>query len=416
MALTEPPSDGRRHQPNAELNGSSFSPTTSFDLPGSLYVHVPFCARRCGYCNFTLLADRSDLIDKYLDAIELELRRVPASPPLQTLFVGGGTPNLLDSAQLARLFALIRSCFSIATDCEFSVEANPDLLTADQCRQLSAHGVNRLSLGGQSFDDSLLKQLDRDHSGQQLLDAATLAGEHFQTTSIDLIFSIPNQTLDQWQRDLNRLVASGVQHVSCYGLTIEKGTRLYADVLHNRVQPLPDDRELEMYQLAIAQLVAAGFEHYEVSSFAKQGHACRHNQIYWTGQRWWGIGAGAAEFVGHARRVNHRSTTEYIKRQLNGIDPIGEIEELSDADLAIERLVFGLRQLAGIDWTSIKKGFHAKLADRTQQLIESDVAAGWLESDGAIVKLTRAGLFVSDTLWPKYFQAIEATCQTDGNV
>ncbi len=369
----------------------------------SAYLHVPFCTHRCGYCNFTVVAGRDDLVDDFLQALEREFQMQLAHPrEVDTLFWGGGTPTHLSEPQLNRLFSLCHRWLPLAAGGEWSCEANPRDCQPDKLAQLRAGGVTRLSVGGQSFHDDKLKRLERDHTGEELREVLERARPVFPSLSLDLIFATPAETLDQWQRDLEWAIQLGVDHVSTYGLTIEKGSAFFGRNLRGEIVPATEELELAMYRAAIGRLTAAGFEHYEVSNFARPGHACRHNEAYWTGRPWLAFGPGAAGFDGRVRTVNHRSLHTYLHRIGQGGSPVQERDELSDEQQLRERFVFGLRRIAGIDLDGLATSAFPDPARLFQPHLDKAIAGGWLLRNGSHVKLSSAGLVVSDMLWPDF--------------
>ena len=372
--------------------------------PRAAYIHVPFCRHRCGYCNFTLVAGRDDLIEVYLDALERELAWLERPRQVDTLFFGGGTPTHLPPAHLKRLFAMAREWFPLAAGGELSVEANPIDLCEEKTAILSAAGVTRLSLGAQSFDADKLELLERDHQSAVIERAFRLARRFAQSVSLDLIFGTPGETLAGWRHDLKSALSLGPDHLSTYGLTFEKGTAFWSRLSHGDLASVDEDLERQMYELAIDTLAAAGFEHYEVSNFARPGHRCRHNENYWLGAQYFAAGPGAASFLAGRREINHRSTTTYISRVLAGQSPVAESEQLGPEDAARERLVFALRRLEGIDAAEFgaATGFTVKQlgGDALPRLIDR----GLLSLVGSRLKLTRAGLLVSDAIWPEFLR------------
>lgn len=375
-----------------------------FAVPRAAYVHVPFCRHRCGYCNFTLVAGRDDLIADYLRAIALELQSLGKPHEVDTLFFGGGTPTHLPPEALRTLIKTVRDWFPLAKGYEFSVEANPADLDPPMLAALADCGVNRVSLGGQSFDEAKLTLLERDHAPDDLQRSVSLAKQAIPSVSLDLIFGVPGETLGTWQADLAAALALAPHHVSTYGLTFERGTAFWSRLLEGELGRLDEELERSMYATAIDTLSAAGFEHYEVSNFAQPGHRCRHNEAYWTGQGYFAVGPGAARYVDGRREMNHRSTTTYLKRVLAGQSPVADSESLEPADRAREALVFGLRRLAGVD----KLDFAARTGHDLKRLVgeplQRMVALGLLEDDGVHVRLTRDGLFVSDAIWPHFLR------------
>jgi oxygen-independent coproporphyrinogen-3 oxidase len=382
----------------------ALTPSTAMELhraiePQSVYVHIPFCRHRCGYCNFTLVADRDDLIGRYLDALQIEMQSlVPQS--VETIFIGGGTPTHLEEAELVRLFQLIQQKFSLVAGGEYSIEANPQDVTRSKTELIAGFGVNRISIGAQSFAAEKLKSLERVHTAAQVLQAVEYAAEYCSTHSLDLIFAAPNETLVTWQADLQQAITAGVPHLSTYGLTIEKGTQFWNRTAQGRLLETSDDLAAVMYETAIDRLVAAGYEHYEVSNFAMPGHRSRHNQVYWTGKPFYAFGAGAASLIEGVRRTNHRSTTTYIKRMHQGESAVAEWEQLTPEQSARERLVFGLRRLEGIVMGEFETETGHSVEALAGREIDQFVAAGLLTVDNQNLRLTRRGLLVSDSLWP----------------
>jgi oxygen-independent coproporphyrinogen-3 oxidase len=379
----------------------SFARLLPSDPPRAAYIHVPFCAHRCGYCNFTLVAGRDDLIDRYLEAIGSELAWLAAPRPVDTLFFGGGTPTQLPADHLARLIATARHWFPLADGYELSIEANPADVTDDLLAQLAHLGVTRISLGGQSFNSEKLGRLERDHTPEQLSAAVKIARRWMGSVSVDLIFGVPGESLAVWQHDLETLLALEPDHVSTYGLTFERGTAFWSRLQQSRLARLDEELEGAMYATAIDTLAAAGLEHYEVSNFARPGHRCRHNEIYWAGGGYYAAGPGAARFVAGRRELNHRSTTTWLRRVLTGVSPVAESEVLPPIDRARELLVFGLRRLAGVERQSFCQVTGFEIDELVGRELAELARLGLMDVEPDGVRLTRAGLFVSDAIWPR---------------
>jgi oxygen-independent coproporphyrinogen III oxidase len=373
--------------------------------PRAAYIHVPFCAHRCGYCNFTLVAGRNDLIDDYLRAVEIELQSLLEPHEVDTLFFGGGTPTQLSNEQFAQLVRVTRTWFPLAGGYEFSIEANPADLSDQRLNHLAELGVTRISLGGQSFDAKKLQVLERDHSPDKLTTAIDLSKQRISSVSLDLIFGVPGETLDSWREDLRRAIELGPQHVSTYGLTFEQGTSYWTRRERGELQSLDEELEREMYAQTIDMLTDTGYEHYEVSNFAKSGHRCRHNEAYWAGEGYYAVGPGAARYVNGRRETNHRSVTTWLKRVLAGESAVAESEELNPEDRAREMLVFGLRRIAGVDRADFARRSGFTLDDLAGDMLPRFIEQGLLSDDGHRVRLTRTGLFVSDSLWPYFLRA-----------
>lgn len=359
-------------------------------------MHVPFCAHRCGYCDFTLLAGRDDLAGDYLQALETELRSLERAREVDTLFFGGGTPTHLAPDHLARLLELAREWFRLAPGYEFSVEANPAGLTDEKLRLMADAGVNRVSLGVQSFDEGLLKFLERDHREAEILDAVARLRERFENVSLDLIFALPDQTLDHWRETLRRAIELRPTHLSTYGLTFEKGTSFWSRREKGAIEQLSNELERDMYAAAMDDLAAAGFEQYEISNFARPGFRCRHNQTYWRALPYFGFGPGAARYIDGRRESNHRSTTTWIKRVLGGQSGIAMSEELTPEHRAREAIVLGLRQVDGIRREEFRTLTGFDLDDLAKETITREVAAGRIEDFGDGIRITHQGRFFAD--------------------
>ena len=383
-------------------------PISASDLPAqpnptAAYIHVPFCHRRCPYCNFTVVADRADWMKRFLEAVTGELSGLKSSQSVNTIFVGGGTPTLLPPDLLRRLLETISTWLPIkSSDSEWSIEANPNNVSNELCKLLRECGVNRISLGGQSFNDSKLRTLGRDHRGEQLQQAIRIASQWFDEVSVDLIFGVPGESTDDWRTDLRTAVELPITHVSTYGLTYEKGAHYWSQLQRGDIVAVSEEAELDMYMTAIEQLCEAGFEHYEVSNFSLPGSSCKHNENYWNGEPWYAFGPGAASFVDGVRRVNHRSTGTYLKRMEAGDSPVAEEEVLDWATWTRERFVFGMRKLSGVDWALMASVGKAETIQMIQNQITQHVSEGWLEWCDGHIRMTSRALPVSDGLWKDY--------------
>lgn len=376
--------------------------------PRHVYVHVPFCRHRCGYCDFTLVAGRDDLIDRYFTALASELERIshvpettsdPACLEIATLYLGGGTPSHLGPAGLRRLFALLGARLVPVAGAEVTVEANPLDVTAEfvaACRDL---GITRVSLGGQSLDAATLKALDRDHAPDDVRAAVGRLFDAGLVVNLDIMTAAPGQTLAAVEADLAAAVALGVQHVSVYCLTWEQGTAFESARRRGDLVPAEESLERAMFEAAIHGLEAAGFEHYEVSNFARPGFRCRHNEAYWDCRPWEAFGPGAARFDGRTRITNHRSTTAWINKMLAGKDATGDVDAMTDEQAARERIVVGLRRRDGLDRDAFRAASGFALDRLAGDAIARWAEEGFATDDGRRVRLTRAGLLVSDALW-----------------
>jgi len=382
-------------------------------LPGGrhrargLYVHVPFCFHKCHYCDFYSFVDREGRSGDYLAQVARDvdwtLARVEGE--IETVFIGGGTPTLLTADELRTLTAQIRR-FPLAKSVEWTVEANPETIDLEKARVLCDAGVNRVSIGAQSFDPRHLKTLERWHDPANVARAAGFLREAgIVNFNIDLIFGIPGETLAEWCADLDRALAIGPEHLSCYGLTYEPNTAMAKRLERGEFEPCDDALEAEMYEATRDRLEAAGFAQYEVSNYARAGRECRHNLVYWRNEPWWAIGPSASGFVaGHRFKVVPR-LGDWLARtdQADAADgtngagqPVVDHEAPDPARHASEALMIGLRLAEGID-----AGLEARavaLVPARVQVIAKAIADGLLERDAATARLrfTRRGMMLAN--------------------
>jgi len=373
-------------------------PDSDHDAPTAVYFHVPFCLHRCGYCDFTLVARQDELIPLYLTALQNELAMLDRVYDVDTIFIGGGTPTHLTAAQLEQLLQLISNHFRLTSDGEFSIEANPDGLDDERLAALADAGVNRLSLGVQSFDDNVLKTLERQHAGEEAIEVVHRAKERFTNLSLDLIFGVPGQSMDVWQQTLTTAKKLPLTHVSTYGLTFEKGTDFFSRLKHGSLAAVPDDLERDMYGLAISELNAAGLQHYEISNFARPSSRCRHNQVYWVADEYFAFGPGAARYVNGIRSTNARNVSRWIDAWLKNEVALQDHECLNAEQRAREAIYLGLRRVDGIDLATFESRFGCSLADLAGESLDRNIAAKNLEITNGCLRLTAEGRFIADSV------------------
>jgi oxygen-independent coproporphyrinogen III oxidase len=367
-------------------------------FPRAAYVHVPFCAHHCCYCDFAVAAGQDEVIDRYLNALAAELGTLGEPRAVKTLFLGGGTPTHLGPGQLARLLDAVLNWLPLEVGHEFSVEANPATLTADKVAVLADQGVNRLSLGAQSFNATTLQTLERDHRAPAIARAVEVARARIDNVSLDLIFGVPGQSPQQWTADLVEALALGISHVSTYGLTYEKGTRLWKDRQRGLVAALDEETELTMYLEAMEVLPAAGLEQYEISSFARPGWACLHNRAYWANHAYFGFGLGAARYVGGQREVNTRDLHTYLRKALAGESVTVQSENLGGEERARETMTLNLRRVEGIHRGEFRRQTGLDVESLAGLAIRQHVQGGLLDDDGESVRLTRRGRCLADAV------------------
>jgi oxygen-independent coproporphyrinogen-3 oxidase len=367
-------------------------------VPRAAYVHVPFCRHHCGYCNFSVVAGRDYLIQRYLEAIGREFSQIDSPIVVDTLYFGGGTPSRLEPDQLRRLMSDLATKIQLSRGGEFTMEANPSDVTPDWLTLARSLGVTRISLGAQSFRLEKLKALERDHNKQTICKAVEASQAAGLQVSLDLIFATPGEALSDWMQDLEKAVRLEPDHLSTYELTFEKGTQFWNRQAHGELISPDEDSRLAQYEATIEYLTAAGWTHYEVSSFARGGALCRHNCVYWSGRPYLAFGPGASRFVEGRRQTNHGSTLMYLQRIESGLSPVVFDERLEPVDLAREILAIGLRRIQGVAESEFRAvtgfGFESAAGAQIRMLL----AAALLQMTDCRLSLTKAGLMIYDTL------------------
>ncbi|MCS6771992.1 MAG: radical SAM family heme chaperone HemW [Kiritimatiellae bacterium] len=380
-------------------------------MPG-LYVHIPFCVRKCAYCDFYSvetargpLAHRLRQRDQpdqpaFLEAIRRELALIPADFTPDTVFFGGGTPTELSEADLVSLLKILADDVDLSGVVEWTCESNPGTLTMSKIEKLLAAGVNRFSLGVQSFDSASLEFLGRIHTAEEAREGVRMLRQAgVQNLNIDLMYGVPGMSMNTIRRDLESVLALEPEHIAWYGLIFEEGTPLNDLRRRGFVKEVDEDAELQQYEFIRSALQAAGYRHYEISNFAKPGHECRHNLLYWSGGEYIGIGPSAHSHWRGVRWGNVRDLGAYIRRLECGESPVAFREELPPDAKARETLVMSLRRLDGVsrhEFRSLTGYDYAELcADALPWLIRE----GLLDDSGDRLRLTEKGLFVSDSIF-----------------
>lgn len=366
-----------------------------------LYIHVPFCIRKCRYCDFYSepLGDGSGT-SSYLDALEMELGTLPQGFRPETVYIGGGTPTALKPADLEDLFTSIQREVDLSGVTEWTCEANPGTLAREEAEILRESGINRVSLGVQSFDPQNLAFLGRIHSAQEAVDSFRLLREcGFKNVSLDLMYAIPGSSRGQLETDLARIVNLEPEHVSCYGLIFEKGTPLTRLRDAGEVAEIEDDEQLEQYRLVRRTLAAAGYRHYEISNFAKPGFESRHNLLYWSGGEYIGCGPAAHGHWLGRRYANVRNVGDYSRLLMEGQSVRASEEKLKPDAKARETLVMGLRRIDGVDREEFRRGTGFDYRDLLGKEIDALCELGMLEEVDHRLRLTEKGLFVSDSVF-----------------
>lgn len=362
-----------------------------------IYIHVPFCQGRCIYCDFYSTTEGEEWKSRYVDALLAELRMRRDELPLarvHSIYIGGGTPSQLPARALAAILNEVCRLFPVDSDAEVTVEANPDDVTPEWLAALSHTPVNRLSMGVQSFDDALLRLIRRRHTAQQAVCAVEQAARHgISNVSIDLIYGLPTQTMEQWQADVRQTLALGVQHLSAYSLSYEEGTPLWRMLEQGRIEEADEELSLCMYEHLIDSTRAAGFTHYEISNFCRPGRHSQHNSAYWHGVPYLGFGPGAHSYDGmRTRRWNLSDLKGYV--QAAGSMPPHQSEVLTDDELYDETVMTRLRTSEGLSLDLLTAAYRAYCMAQA----EPHLRAGRLAQAGSTIRLTRQGIFTSNDI------------------
>jgi len=368
----------------------------------SLYIHFPFCLKKCRYCDFYSESFDLPKVDKWLDALirEIDIWKPDYSDfKIYTLFFGGGSPNLLSSTQFIRLLESLKTAFDMSELTEFTVETNPVKRDREFLMLLKDTGVNRLNVGVQSFIENELQTLGRIHSVTDVVDMfENLDAVGFDHIGLDLIYGIPGQSIDSWRDSLSHALNCGVDHLSLYNLSYEEGTPLSKLLEQDKINPTDSDVEKQMYLEACQLLLENGYHHYEISNWAKPGSESRHNRVYWEGKRYLGLGPAAHSYDGKSRWWNVRSIDKYLELTKIGQLPVDSREELTGQDREIEHLFLRLRTSDGLSRSQFENLFHIDFDRIIDKLIKLNIDEEYWIFDGHRFKLTPGGWFVSDSI------------------
>lgn len=367
----------------------------------SLYIHIPFCAQKCLYCDFPSFARKDHLRKAYIEALNKEiinLREKHNNLEINTIFIGGGTPSVLESNELECLLKEIAK-LNMAKDIEYSMECNPGNLTEEKLEVMKKYGVNRISMGLQAKQDNLLKGLGRIHNYKTFKENFLLAKKvGFNNINVDLMFGLPNQRLNEWEETLREIISLEPAHISAYSLIIEEGTAFYNLYENDKLKLPTEEEERKMYHLAKKILEENGFNQYEISNYAKDGKECRHNLAYWNMDNWIGVGSAAASYINGKRIKNISSVEEYI----NSINEKGEaVEEIinnSKNDNMEEFMFMGLRKINGIDENEFKKRFSMNINDVYGEILNKYIDEGLLIRDSGRIFLSEKGIEISNII------------------
>ena len=369
--------------------------------PSSAYVHIPFCTQICYYCDFSKVFIKNQPVDAYLEHLIQETRSYEIGK-LRTLYIGGGTPTALSAQQLAYLLTELPKVMDLSEVEEFTIEANPGDLDPDKIAVLKESQVNRVSLGVQTFDNKMLKKIGRSHQEQDIYDNIRhLKQAGFDNISIDLIYALPGQTMDQVKENVAKAIDLDIPHMSLYSLILENQT-VFMNRMRRGKLPLPkEELEAEMFEYIIEELEKAGFEHYEISNFSKPGFESRHNLVYWDNAEYYGLGAGASGYGDGIRYKNHGPIRHYLEAVEAGKARITE-EHLTLEEKMEEELFLGLRKKTGVSKARFEEKFGISFDQRYGQVVASLTEQGLLVPDDKQVRMTKRGLFLGDTVAEKF--------------
>ena len=367
----------------------------------SLYIHIPFCAQKCLYCDFPSFARKDHLRKAYIEALNKEiisLREKHNNLEISTIFIGGGTPSVLEANELECLLKEVAK-LNMAKDIEYSMECNPGNLTEEKLEVMKKYGVNRISMGLQAKQDNLLKGLGRIHNYKTFKENFLLAKKvGFNNINIDLMFGLPNQSLNEWEETLREIISLEPAHISAYSLIIEEGTAFYNLYENDKLKLPTEEEERKMYHLAKKILEENGFNQYEISNYAKEGKECRHNLAYWNMDNWIGVGSAAASYINGKRIKNISSVEEYI----NSINEKGEaVEEIinnSKNDNMEEFMFMGLRKINGIDENEFKNRFSMNINDVYGEILNKYIGEGLLIRESGRIFLSEKGIEISNVI------------------
>ena len=365
-------------------------------MPAGIYIHIPFCLSKCPYCDFYSVVGDEIIIDRFndalLDEIQLTARTKWKNRVYTSIYFGGGTPPLLSAEKIGSIIHSLRQTFNITPNAEISLEANPESITSVFLKNIKNQGVNRISIGVQSFDDNLLKLLGRVHNSEtaeKAINSAFKAG--FENIGIDLIFGIPGQTVSLWQDTLHRAIKKKPVHISAYGLTIESGTPFEEMINKGELVPVDSDTQAEMYNTLHQTLTDKGYVRYEISSYAKPGFECRHNLKYWTDQKYLGLGPSAHSYYTKYRKSSYKNLDKYIASINNGKPPIAFKEMLTPEQKSQERLMLGLRTTLGVELMAVKDAIDINM-------MATFIRDGYLKKEVDRIALTDKGFLFADEI------------------
>lgn len=374
--------------------------------PIGLYVHIPFCIKKCNYCDFPSFTGLSHLFHEYTEALLREASDISdkyGQPEVDTVFFGGGTPSILPAEEILRIVKTLKNLFNIKNPSEITMEANPGTITKEKAKIYMDAGINRLSIGFQAAQDHLLKSMGRIHTKDMFQECINLLlNLGFYNINTDIIFGLPDQSMEDWKETVSLLLKSDLPHISCYSLKIEEGTFWYELKKKGKLPDIDENLEREMYYYVIAEAEKAGYNHYEISNLAKPGYECRHNMKYWTDKPYIGIGAGAHSYMHNERYANVTDVKEYINRVMNNVPSETFSKVIDREELLSERFILGLRLIDGLSVKKLKQKFGEEMVEKYETKISKLEEKELVSYDGDMLKLTEKGLDFANLVWVEF--------------
>ncbi|PHO08357.1 coproporphyrinogen III oxidase [Thermoanaerobacterium thermosaccharolyticum] len=373
-------------------------------IRSGIYIHIPFCKRKCYYCDFNSYANMEKSLEPFKDAImrEIRNRKDELKDIFTSIYIGGGTPNVLPPFYIENILDEIYKYYDISNDAEISIELNPGLIDDEKLKTYKRIGINRISIGLQAWQDKLLKKIGRIHTIHDFIENYDMATKYFDNINIDIMYALPDQIFDDFKETLSNVVSLKPTHISCYGLILEEGTVFYKLYEENKIKPADDEFEMMMYHYGIEFLQKNGYKHYEISNYAIPGYECRHNTLYWKDLQYIGFGPGAYSFVNNRRCGNVKDIKKYIEMMNRTGYAIEDIDVLDEKDKMSEYMFLGLRMMDGVYDKDFKTRFGKSMFSIFKNAIDKNIGLNLLIREGDNIKLTQKGIDVSNNVFEDF--------------
>jgi len=373
-------------------------------IRSGIYIHIPFCKRKCYYCDFNSYANMEESFEPFKEAImkEIRNRKDELKDIFTSIYIGGGTPNVLPPFYIENILDEIYKYYDISNDTEISIELNPGLIDDEKLKTYKRIGINRISIGLQAWQDKLLKKIGRIHTIHDFIENYDMATKYFDNINIDIMYALPDQIFDDFKETLSNVVSLKPTHISCYGLILEEGTVFYKLYEENKIKPADDEFEMMMYHYGIEFLQKNGYKHYEISNYAIPGYECRHNTLYWRDLQYIGFGPGAYSFVDNRRCGNAKDIKKYIEMINRTGYAIEDIDVLDEKDKMSEYMFLGLRMMDGVYDRDFKIRFGKSMFSIFKNAIDKNIELNLLIREGDNIKLTQKGIDVSNNVFEDF--------------